>query len=65
MSELLQSQELPIDFLDAKGAHMAMDLGCVKIAEHAGFIQPLSNGPDGTMKTIRLNWLVLPAPSSH
>jgi hypothetical protein len=61
ISEQLQSQELPVDFLDATGAHMAMDLGCVKIAEHAGFIRPLSNGPDGKMKTIRLNWLVLPA----
>jgi len=43
---------------------MAMDLGCVKIAEHAGFIKPLSNGPDGTMKSISLNWLVLPMSSS-
>jgi hypothetical protein len=63
LSEVLQSQVLPIDFLDANGAHMAMDLGCVKIAEHAGFIQPLSDGPDGKMKTITLNWLVLPASS--
>jgi hypothetical protein len=63
MSEQLQSQELPVNFLDASGAHMAMDLGCVKIAEHAGFIKPLSNGPEGTMKTIYLNWLVLPIPS--
>jgi hypothetical protein len=64
MSETLQSQELPIDFLDTSGVHMAMDLGCVKIAEHAGFIKPLSNGPDGTMKSISLNWLVLPMSSS-
>jgi hypothetical protein len=62
IAELLQSQELPIDFLDATGAHMAMDLGCVKIAEHGGFIRPLANGPDGVMKTIRLNWCVLPSP---
>jgi hypothetical protein len=64
ISEQLQSQELPIDFQDATGTHMAMDLGCVKIAEHAGFIKPLSNGPDGMMKTICLSWLVLPTPSS-
>jgi hypothetical protein len=63
MSEQLQSQELPVDFVDATGAHMAMDLGCVKIAEHAGFIKSLSNGPDGTMKTICLSWLVVPTPS--
>jgi hypothetical protein len=63
MAEQLQSQELPINFLDATGAHMAMDLGCVKIAEHAGFIRPLTDGSDGTMKTIHLNWLVLPSKS--
>ena len=61
MSEQLQSRELPLEFLDATGSHMAMDLGCVKIAEHAGFIEKLSNGSDGTMKTIRLRWLVVPA----
>jgi hypothetical protein len=60
ISERIQSQELPVDFIDANGAHMAMDLGCVKIAEHAGFIQTLTDGPDGVMKTIRLNWMVLP-----
>jgi hypothetical protein len=60
ISERLQSQELPIDFVDAEGIHMAMDLGCVKIAEHAGFLAPLANGQDGVMKTIRLSWLVLP-----
>jgi hypothetical protein len=61
IAERLQSQELPLDFLDATRAHMAMDLGCVKIAEHAGFIQPLANGAEGMMKTIRLNWFVLPS----
>jgi hypothetical protein len=64
MAEKLQSQELPLDFLDTNGAHMAMDLGCVKIAEHAGFIEPLTNEPDGRMKTIRLKWLVVPESSN-
>lgn len=63
IAEQLQSNELPIDFIDATGAHMAMDLGCVKIAEHAGFLEPLSEGPDGTMKIVKLNWYVQ-APSS-
>lgn len=58
MAELLQSQELPIDFLDASGAHVAMDLGCVKVAEHAGFLQPLKNDSDGLMRSVRLNWSV-------
>jgi hypothetical protein len=60
IAEHLQSRELPIDFLDANGVHMAMDLGCVKIAEHAGFITPLTDALDGKMKTVHLNWFVLP-----
>ena len=60
LSERLQSQEIPLDFIDADGAHMAMDLGCVKIAEHAGFIQPFTDGPDGLLKSIRLSWVVSP-----
>jgi hypothetical protein len=54
----LQSQEIPIDFIDGDGAHMAMDLGCVKIAEHAGFVQPLTDGPKGHLETVRLAWSV-------
>lgn len=58
MAALLQSQELPIDFIDSLGQHVAMDLGCVKIAEHAGFLQPLKNNSDGYMRTVRLGWTV-------
>src|SRR4051812_44625698 len=58
MAAELGSQELPIDFIDANGDHKAMDLGCVKIAEHAGFLQPLTDGPDGAMKTVRLSFKV-------
>jgi hypothetical protein len=58
IAEKLQSQEIPIDFIDAAGAHMAMDAGCVKIAEHAAFLQPLANGPDGRVHTVRLSWNV-------
>jgi len=60
LAERLQSQEIPLDFIDADGAHIAMDLGCVKIAEHAGFVQPLTDGPDGVLKTVRLSWAVSP-----
>jgi hypothetical protein len=60
LAERLQSQEIPLDFIDADGAHMAMDLGCVKIAEHAGFIEPLTDSSDGVLKSIRLNWVVSP-----
>jgi hypothetical protein len=60
LAEQLQSDEIPIDFIDAKGDHMAMDLGCVKIAEHAGFLHPLTDGASGYMQTVRLSWSVLP-----
>jgi hypothetical protein len=58
LAELLKSQDLPVDFIDGTGAHVAMDLGCVKIAEHAGFIQLLSNGPSGGLESIRLSFAV-------
>jgi hypothetical protein len=58
LAERLKSQDLPVDFIDGTGAHVAMDLGCVKIAEHAGFIQPLSNGPSGGLESIRLSFAV-------
>lgn len=64
LSELLESEEIPIDFVDATGTHMAIDLGCVKIAEHAGFLKPLANGPDGKMRAVHLNWLVHPPKHS-
>jgi hypothetical protein len=58
LAEALQSQEIPIDFVDGNGAHMAMDLGCVKIAEHSGFIQPLKDSQSGYLTTVRLAWAV-------
>lgn len=58
LAERLNSQDLPVHFIDATGAHMAMDLGCVKIAEHAGFIQPLSNGSSAGLESIRLSFAV-------
>lgn len=42
LAEVLQSQTIPIHFTDAKDRHVAMDLGCVKIAEHAGFVETLT-----------------------
>ena len=60
IAESLLSQELPLDFIDANGSHLAMDLGCVKIAEHAGFIRPLVDGSDNVVKSIHLAWSVRP-----
>jgi hypothetical protein len=33
-----------------------MDYGCIKIAEHARFIEPLSNNTNGVVEIIRLAW---------
>jgi hypothetical protein len=35
-----------------------MDLGCVKIAEHAGFIEALGNGESGYLESVKLSWRV-------
>lgn len=51
------SVSLPVDFI-CNGAHVYLDHGCIKIAEHAGFIEPLTNGPNGVVDTIRLSWSV-------
>jgi hypothetical protein len=60
LAEVLQSQTIPIHFIDAKDRHVAMDLGCVKIAEHAGFVKTLANGQGGYLEGVALGWLVLP-----
>lgn len=60
LAECLQTEELPLDFIDGSGQHVAMDLGCVKIAEHMGFIRPLTNDETGLMRTITLSWKVVP-----
>src|ERR1700730_2526748 len=58
LAEVLQSQTIPIQFLDVNNDHVAMDLGCVKIAEHAGFIETLANGQSGYLESVRLPWRV-------
>lgn len=52
----LDSVEIPVDFELPDGTALFLDRGCVKIAEHAGFIQPLRNGPGGTVDHLRLAW---------
>jgi hypothetical protein len=53
------SGRLPVDFF-CNGVHVYLDHGCIKIAEHAGFINPLVNGPAGVVETIELSWAVAP-----
>jgi hypothetical protein len=56
IAEAAKSRELPIEFELSNGTYAHLDYGCIKIAAHAGFIQPLANGPDGTVESITLSW---------
>lgn len=58
LAEALQSRDIPVDFELPNGRNVWLDHGCIKIAEHAAFIEPLQNGPDGTVESIRLAWHV-------
>jgi hypothetical protein len=58
LAEELSSQDIPVRLIDAAGNDIAMDLGCVKMAEHAGFVQPLTDGPSGFLESVRLTWKV-------
>ncbi|MGB5948014.1 MAG: hypothetical protein WBG82_01725 [Parvibaculum sp.] len=54
----LGSTRLPVDFgIEGVGDYW-MDHGCIKIAEHAGFIRPLENEEDGLVGSIELAWRV-------
>ncbi|MGJ5045725.1 hypothetical protein ACQR09_01585 [Bradyrhizobium oligotrophicum] len=59
-AEQLMSHTLPITFLTIEGNVKRMDSGCIKIAEHAQFIHPLINSPNGVVETVSLKWSVLP-----
>jgi len=54
----LGSATVPVDFEDTRGRRMYLDRGCIKIAAHAGFIEPLSNDQSGVVSEIRLRWRV-------
>ena len=58
MAEALQSPEIPVDFELPAGDRLFLDRGCIKIAEHAGFIQTLADDASGTVGTVRLAWRV-------
>jgi len=55
---VLGTSEIPVDFSLVAGEQMFLDHGCIKIAELAGFIQPLRNGSNGVVDTIALAWEV-------
>jgi hypothetical protein len=60
IAEATQSRELPVEFELLDGTAVHLDYGCIKIAVHAGFLEPLINGPNGTVETILLSWIVDP-----
>lgn len=56
LAEQTQNKTLPIQFLTLDGTAKRMDYGCVKIAELAGFIEPLTNSPLGVVETVTVIW---------
>ena len=56
LAEQTGARTLPINFLTISGLAKRMDYGCIKIAEHAGFIERLANSPSGVVETITLTW---------
>ena len=56
IAEVTQSDEIPAVFeLTGRGV-VFLDRGCIKIAEHAGFVRPLLDGPSSYLETIRLSF---------
>ncbi|MBI4184207.1 MAG: hypothetical protein HY521_09445 [Proteobacteria bacterium] len=59
LSLALGSHDIPVDFETADARCMWLDHGCIKIAEHVGFIAPLENNDEsGTVGHITLSWRV-------
>lgn len=58
LAEAVASDQIPLDFEIPNGGRLYLDRGCVKIAEHAGFILPLEDGPDGVVDVLTLAWNV-------
>ncbi|MET4041857.1 hypothetical protein ABIC03_003548 [Bradyrhizobium sp. RT6a] len=56
LAEQTQSKTLPIAFVTTDGLAKRMDHGCIKIAEHARFIEPLQNAASGGVETVTLKW---------
>lgn len=56
LAEQTRARTLPISFVTIDNEEKRMDHGCMKIAEHAGFIEPLTNSSNGVVETISLTW---------
>ena len=60
IAEITNAREIPVDFELPDGRRMYLDRGCVKIAEHAKFIEKLQESPLRVVEIIRLAWATLP-----
>ncbi|PRY79585.1 hypothetical protein CLV80_102230 [Yoonia maritima] len=59
IAQELQSCAIPVKFeLQGIGA-VHLDQGCMKIAEHAGFVMPLTDSVTGKVEEVKLSFAVL------
>lgn len=56
MAEQPRTRVLPVEVITIDGELKRLDAGCVKLAEHAGFILALANAPSGNLEQIQLAW---------
>jgi hypothetical protein len=58
IAEAVGTERLPVDFELPDGTRQFLDRGCIKIAEHAGFIRPLENDLTGVVACVVLTFHV-------
>ncbi len=58
IAETVGGDRLPVDFELPDGMRKFLDRGCIKIAEHAGFIRPLENDATGVVAFVVLTFQV-------
>ena len=56
IAEATQSGTIPVVFELAGRGPVFLDRGCIKMAEHAGFVQPLADGPGGYLEEVTLGF---------
>jgi hypothetical protein len=56
LAQALGSDIIPVEFELAGRGRVFLDRGCIKIAEHAGFIRPLRDGASGYLEFIELGF---------
>ncbi|WP_260582322.1 hypothetical protein [Sphingopyxis sp. PET50] len=56
LAETIHSTEIPVVFELGGRGQVFLDRGCIKIAEHAGFLKPIQNGSSGYIESVELNF---------